>query len=93
MQASESVFKGMLKVAGLPVRPSYRPSEVCALFGISSRQFSRMVCDYERHPNTGAPLDPSTLYSFMLRKERRVPYSEMVDYIQRNDTYERNNGI
>ncbi len=83
----------MLAQTGLPVRASYRPGEVCELFGISYRTFWRLTERYEKDPETGNPTRPDSLDSFLLRSHRRVRYSELQSYIERNNTYRRRNQL
>ena len=85
----EEKLQGMLKQAGLPVRPSYCRAEVCLILGINKRTFWRMTAKYEPE-ETGHNL-PSMLDSYMLRGHRRVRYDELVDYLRRNRSYERQN--
>lgn len=89
MKEAEKLFDGMLKAAGLPRRGSYRPEEVCRILGISYRTFWRMTEAYEKDPESNEPLKPNALDSFRLRKQRRVRFDELVDYIRRNNIYER----
>ena len=88
---SEDQFQEMLSHAGLPVRASYRPGEVCSILGISSRTFWRLTERYEKDPETGEPVNPNSIDSYLLRSHRRVRYQELVAYLKRNNTYERRN--
>ncbi len=88
---SEDQFQEMISLAGLPVRPSYRPGEVCSILGISPRTFWRLTERYETDPDTGVPVDPNSLDSFLLRTHRRVRYQEILAFLRRNNTYERRN--
>jgi len=100
-ELAEAKLQGMLKTArvkrqgghvvGLPKKSSYTPAEVQAILGISDRTFWRMVSGYEIDPDTEAPLNPATLDSYMLNRTRRVRYDELVEYLARNNTYQRNN--
>jgi hypothetical protein len=83
----------MLKVAELPKKPSYNMNEVCLLFGISERTFRRLTCDYEKDTDTGEPVQPYSLDSYMLAKSRRVRFNELVEFLARNNTYERLNAL
>lgn len=84
-----SDLEGMLKVAGLSVKPSYHPGEVQTILGVSERAFWSMITGYEVDHESGKIVDPSTLDSFMLRRSRRVRHGELVDFLRRNNTYER----
>jgi hypothetical protein len=82
----------MLKVAGLPKKPSYSPGEVCLILGISDRTFWRLINNYEKDFDTGKPIKPYSLDSYMIARSHRVRFNELVDYLERNNTYERVNG-
>lgn len=86
---SDENFQEMLSQSGLPVRASYRPGEVCTILGISPRTFWRLAERYETEPGTGVPRDPNSLDSFLLRRHRRVRYSEILDYLNRNNAWQR----
>lgn len=88
---SDEQFREMLSQTGLSVRASYRPGEVCSLLGISSRTFWRLTERYETDPATDRPVDPNSIDSYLLRSHRRVRYSEIFAYLNRNNTYERRN--
>lgn len=86
---SDEAFKEMLSQSGLPVRASYRPGEVCRILGISSMTFWRLTERYEIDPDTKEPRDVNSLDSYLLRTHRRVRYNEILNYLNRNNTYER----
>jgi hypothetical protein len=88
---SDEQFQEMLAQAGLPVRASYRPGEVCSVIGISPRTFWRLTERYEVDPDTGGPAHPNSIDSYLLRSHRRVRYQEILAYLNRNNTYERRN--
>ncbi len=85
--------KKMIQALGLPIMGSYRPGEVCKILGISARTFFRMTNEYEPDPITGKPLKPETLDSFMTVGQKRVPISELADYLVRNNTYEKHHAL
>lgn len=89
MDLAEKKLRGMLEAAGLPVRPSYRRGEVCLILGIDARTFWRMVAHHE--PTEDGQRRPGTLDSYMTRGHHRVRFDELVDYLRRNRTYERQN--
>ncbi len=93
IELAEIKLQGMLKAAGLPKKPSYSPGEVQAILGICERTFWYMVSSFEPDPETGQPIKPATLDSYMLRRSRRVRYDELTAYLSRNNTYERNNAV
>ncbi|AJF07779.1 helix-turn-helix domain-containing protein [Geoalkalibacter subterraneus] len=88
MDLAQEKLNGMLKAAGLPVRPSYRRSEVCLILGVSERTFWRMVAAYDQELD-GSPRLPWTLDSYMTRGHHRVRYQELVDFLARNRTITR----
>ena len=92
MKKAEEKLIEMLKVAGLPKKPSYNPGEVCLVLGISDRTFWRLTNNYEIDPDTGRPLRPYCLDSYTLARSRRVRFNELIDFLTRNNTYERVNG-
>lgn len=88
-KAAEERLREMLEKAGLPVKSSYRRAEVCAVLGCSERTYWVLIERFERDPETGAPRRPDSLDSYMFRRERRVPFGELTDYLRRNNTYHR----
>lgn len=90
--SSEEKLKGMLAAAGLPVRGSYRSGEICAILGIGSATFWRLVNRFERD-ETGRVAHPDCLDSYMIRLQRRVTYSELVAFLTRNNSYTRQNAV
>lgn len=89
---SEEKLKGMLQAARLPVKASYCTSEVCRILGIVERTFWRLIAQYERDEQ-GRLARPDCLDSFMLASNRRVPYGELVEFLTRNNSYQRQNAI
>ena len=85
--------KEMIRASGLPIRGSYRPGEVCKILGISEKTFTRMTNSYERDPKTGKPVKPGTLDSFRTLGQKRVRFNELMDYLDRNNTYENQHSI
>ena len=79
----------MLEIAGVPVKPSYRRGEVCDVLSICRRHYWDLVERYEPDPDTGAPLRPDSLDSYMLSRERRVRFDELVEFLRRNNSYAR----
>lgn len=91
-ELAEQKLKGMLAASGLAVKGSYCTSEVCRIFGIVERTFWRLLAQYELDEN-GALLRPDCLNSFMLASNRRIAYPELVAFLERNNTYQRQNAI
>jgi len=88
---AEAKLKQLLSVAGLPVRPSYRRQEVCLILGIDKRTFWRMTAHHE--PTADGQRHPATLDSYMTIGHRRVRYHELVDYLRRNRSWQRQNAV
>ncbi len=87
------MLKKMLLTAGVSIKASYHPGEVCAILAISSRTFLRMTNRYVEDPETGLPMRPDSLKSFTLSTNRRVDYEELVSFLERNNTYHRRNAV
>jgi len=90
--AAEEKLLGMLQAAGLAVKGSYCTSEVCRIFGFVERTFWRLLAQYELDEQ-GRLARPDCLNSFTLASNRRVAYPELVAFLQRNNTYQRQNAI
>lgn len=91
-EQAELKLKGMLAASGLAVKGSYCTSEVCRIFGIGEATFWRLLAKYELDEN-GVLLRPDCLNSFTLASNRRVAYPELVAFLERNNTYQRQNAI
>lgn len=85
---AENTLKSALAALNLPIRGSYRPGEVCAILGIGDASFWRLIRKYERDER-GNLRRPDCLASFTLANNRRVTYLELVDFLRRNDEYQR----
>jgi hypothetical protein len=92
-ELAEKKLEGMLRAAGLPKKASYAPGEVQAILGCSESTYWRLLARAERDPASSQLKHPDCLDSFMLQRTRRVRFDELVDYLTRNNTYERNHGI
>jgi hypothetical protein len=88
VEEAKTELKEMLDIANLPVKPSYRRGEVCAVLSISDRHFWDLLERFEPGPD-GAPTRPDALDSYMHRRERRVRFYELVSFLRRNTTYTR----
>ncbi len=77
---------GMIAAAGLPRRGSYRPGEVCLLFGIDGRLFRRLCDEYEEDER-GRQINRRGLDSFYVGGHRRVRYDALVNFFALNHTY------
>jgi len=93
IEIAEERLIGMLRAADILKKASYAPGEVQAILSVSDRTFWRLVAAYERNPDTGGPICPCSLDSFMLRRSRRVRFDELVEFLRRNNTYERVNAV
>lgn len=89
-EVAERKLEGMLKASGLAKKASYAPGEVRAILGCSESTYWRLLARCERDPDTGRLKHPDCLDSYMLQRTRRVRFDELVDYLMRNNTYERN---
>ncbi len=78
---------GMIAAAGLPRRGSYRPGEVCLLFGIDGRLFRRLCDEYEEDER-GRQINRRGLDSFYVGGHRRVRYDALVTFFALNHTYD-----
>ena len=85
--------KELIQALGLPIKGSYQPGEVCKILGISKRTFFRMTNEYECDLETGSPLNPGMLDSFRTLGQKRVLITELADYLDRNNTYEKQHSI
>jgi hypothetical protein len=91
-ELAEETLKNMLQAAGLPIRASYRSGEVCDILGIGVATFWRLLNQCERDER-GNLKRPDCLDSFMLKLHRRVSYGELIDFLTRNNGYQRQNAI
>lgn len=86
---AENKLIGMLSAAGLRKKASYCGPEVQQILGCSESTYWRLLARYERDPETGDLRHPDCLDSYMLQRTRRVRFDELVDYLRRNNSYER----
>jgi len=91
-EQAEEILKGMLSATGVPVRASYSSGEVCDIFGIGIATFWRLLNRFELNEK-GELLRPDCLNSFQLRSHRRIAYPELVNFLARNNSYQRQNAI
>lgn len=89
---AEEKLKGMLAAAQLPVKGSYCTGEVCKILGIVDRTFWRLLNQYELDER-GNLKRPDCLDSYMLANNRRVTYPELVAFLTRNNSYQRQNAV
>ncbi len=84
----EQELKETIKCLGIPLVGSYRAREVCAILGISRATFMRFIVAYHGlEPVSNATV--VYLASYKFHKERRVKFTELVDFLVRNDNYEK----
>ena len=81
MHNEEKQLYRLLKNIGTPIRPSYNIAEVCCILGISRRTFHRMIVKKEPCNNGKA------LNSYIKHNERRVSFSDLAAYMERNNTF------
>ena len=81
MKNEEKQFYQLLENIELPIRPSYNILDVCCILGIGRRTFHRMIIITDPTNNAKA------LNSYIKNNERRVAFSELAAYIERNNTF------
>jgi len=91
-ELAEEKLIGMLQAAELPARGSYRCGEVQAILGIGRATFWRLMGRVEKDEH-GRLVHPDCLDSFSLRTQRRVSYTELVEFLARNNSYTRMNAV
>jgi hypothetical protein len=91
-ELTEKSLKEMLQRAGLAVKASYTPPEVCLILDISPRTFWRLTGQYERDEG-GKLRRPDSLDSYTLSSHRRVRFDELVAFLVRNNTYQRQHAV
>ena len=89
----EDKLAGMMASVGVRKKASYNRSEVCRILGISERTFWRYVTTHEPDPKTGDGRNPWTLDSYKIHSHHRVRHEELVSFLARNRTYERNHAV
>jgi transposase len=88
---ADDQLREMITACGFNVRGSYRHAEVCRILGISRATFYRLT-DSWKPDDEGNPVNPCSLKTYMLRAERRVSWDELVSFLERNDSWERQYG-
>ena len=81
----------LLQSEGITARAVYRPLEVCRLLRMSPNTF-RHFCELAEHPAIVNP-DPRALDSFRVGGHHRVPHSALVDWLIRNQSFNRNHSL
>ncbi len=84
---AETQLRELLRVEGLPDRGVYRPGEVCRLLRISPTTL-RQFCDLAAHPAVKNS-DPRVLESFLVGCHRRIHQAAIVEWLARNQTFQR----
>lgn len=82
MNYAENQLSNLSKSIGLQVRKSYNIAEVCSILGISRRTFHHLRVKAERAGAGGQGLE-----SVIRNNERRVSFSELAAYMERNNTF------
>jgi hypothetical protein len=76
----------MLDASGLPRKGSYSSAEVCQLFGIEKETYKLLV-NGTTFPCRGEYKNPiHRLASFLLVRDKRVPFGSLVDYLAARKT-------
>ena len=86
---AETQLHALLWVEGLPVRAVYRPGEVCRLLRISPTTL-RQFCELAEHPAVPRR-DPRALESFLVGCHHRISHAALVEWLARNQTFQREN--
>ena len=87
----EARLRQMLETGRIAVSSAYTPGEVCAVLRISDRLF-RQLCDCWE-PRDIVSRRPEGLESYRAGKDRRVPHHALVEWLARNNSYERSYGV
>lgn len=87
MNDEEKQLYNLLKSIKFPIRKSYSRAEVCSILGISNRKFFYLIATAGQGKN-GRALD-----SYIKQHERRVSFSELAVYMERNNTFLVKNGL
>jgi hypothetical protein len=83
----EEQLSRMLAAAGVQKSGVYRPGEVCRVLRIT-RPTVLALCALAEHPAVGR-VDPRALESFLVGTHHRIPHTALVDWLARNQTYQR----
>ena len=84
---AEGQLADLLRASGIPRSGVYRPGEVCRLLRIS-RTTLLQLCALREHPAVGQP-NPRGLGSFLVGCHHRIPHEALVEWLGRNQHYER----
>ena len=84
---AEILLQTLLQAEGVPDRGVYRPGEVCQLLRISPTTL-RQLCELAEHPAVQNP-DPRALESFLVGCHHRISRAALVDWLVRNQTFQR----
>lgn len=85
----EGRLKLMLQVADIPVSPCYRPEQVQRILNISKNTFVNVCDKWQPALDGGLAMG---LESYCLGTHRRVPHHALVEWLQRNNGYDRQSG-
>ena len=81
------ILPSLLRDAGIDSAGVYRPGEVCRLLRIS-RTTLLNLCGLADHPDT-TNKDPRGLPSFKVGSTHRITHDALVEWLNRNQSYER----
>ena len=84
---AEDQLADLLRATGIPRQGVYRPGEVCRLLRIS-RTTLLQLCALREHPAVGHP-KPRGQGSFLVGCHHRIPHEALVEWLGRNQHYER----
>ncbi len=84
---AEGQLEALLRATGIPRQGVYRPGEVCRLLWIS-RSTLLQLCARGEHPAVRGA-DPRGLAAFLVGCHHRITHEALVDWLGRNQQYER----
>ena len=84
---AEGQLEALLRATGIPRSGVYRPGEVCRLLRIS-RSTLLGLCARAEHPAVRGA-DPRGLAAFLVGCHHRITHEALVDWLGRNQQYER----
>lgn len=88
---AEERLTALLRHAGLTARAVYRPGEVCRILRIS-RTTLIGLCALAEHPDARRD-NPRALASFLIGCHHRIPHPALANWLEKNQSYQRDNEI
>ena len=81
----EAKLAQMLMIARITISACYRPEQVIKLLNVSPAKL-RVMCDAWQPDNDG---DIDGLESYVLGTQRRIPHHGLVEWLVRNNSFDR----